>query len=85
MNYIFSRSSSGSPIDVQLSGPDFAVLDSLADQLKAQLATYPGVVDIIDSFESGKDELKLTLKPAARNLGLSSNDLASQICKAFFG
>jgi multidrug efflux pump subunit AcrB len=85
VSYIFSRSSSGAPIDVQLSGPDFAVLDEMANQLKEQLTTYPGVVDIIDSFESGKDELKLTLKPAARNLGLTSQDLARQVRQAFFG
>jgi multidrug efflux pump subunit AcrB len=42
-------------------------------------------VDILDSFESGKDELKLTLKPAARNLGLTSEDLARQVRQAFFG
>jgi len=85
VNYIFSRSGSGAPIDVQLSGPDFAVLDAFATKLKEQLATYPGVVDIVDSFESGKDELKLTLKPAARNLGLTSDDLARQVRQAFFG
>ena len=85
VSYIFSRSSSGSPIDVQLSGPDFNQLDALAIKLKEQLATYPGVVDILDSFESGKDELKLTLKPAARNLGLTSEDLARQVRQAFFG
>jgi multidrug efflux pump subunit AcrB len=85
VSYIFSRSSSGSPIDVQLSGPDFKQLDALATELKEQLATYPGVVDILDSFESGKDEIKLTLKPAARNLGLTSEDLARQVRQAFFG
>ncbi|MGC9450023.1 MAG: efflux RND transporter permease subunit [Oceanipulchritudo sp.] len=85
VSYIFSRSSSGAPIDVQLSGPDFRELDALAARLKEQLATYPGVVDIVDSFEAGKDELKLTLKPAARNLGLTSEDLARQVRQAFFG
>ncbi|MEX0325990.1 MAG: efflux RND transporter permease subunit [Puniceicoccaceae bacterium] len=85
VSYIFSRSSAGAPIDIQLSGPDFKQLDALSLKLKDQLATYPGVVDILDSFESGKDELKLTLKPAARNLGLTSEDLARQVRQAFFG
>ncbi len=85
VNYVFSRSSGGAPIDVQLSGPDFEQLDSLASSIKDQLATYPGVVDIVDSFEAGKDEIKLTLKPAATNLGLTTEDLARQVRQAFFG
>jgi multidrug efflux pump subunit AcrB len=85
VSYLFSRSGAGAPIDVQLSGPDFKKLDELAEKLKEQLATYPGVVDILDSFESGKDEIKLTLKPAASNLGITSEDLARQVRQAFFG
>jgi multidrug efflux pump subunit AcrB len=85
VSYVFSRASGGAPIDVQLSGPDFQQLDLLANAIKEQLATYPGVVDIADSFESGKDEIKLTLKPAARNLGLTTEDLARQVRQAFFG
>lgn len=85
VSYLFSRAGGGAPIDVQLSGPDFEQLDLLANAIKDQLATYPGVVDIADSFESGKDEIKLSLKPAARNLGLTTEDLARQVRQAFFG
>jgi len=85
VSYIFSRASGGAPIDVQLSGPDFTQLDIISNAIKDQLATYPGVVDIADSFEAGKDEIKLTLKPAARNLGLTTQDLARQVRQAFFG
>jgi multidrug efflux pump subunit AcrB len=85
VTYIFSRAGGGAPIDVQLSGPDFQQLDTLSNAIKEQLRTYPGVVDIVDSFESGKDEIKLSLKPAATNLGLTSQDLARQVRQAFFG
>lgn len=85
VGYVFSRASGGAPIDIQLSGPDFAVLDELSEAIKEQLAVYPGVVDIADSYESGKDEIKLTLKPAASNLGLTTADLARQVRQAFFG
>jgi multidrug efflux pump subunit AcrB len=85
VSYIFSRASGGAPIDVQLSGPDFAVLDALSEAIKEQLRTYPGVVDIADSFEAGKDEIKLRLKPAASHLGLTTEDLARQVRQAFFG
>ena len=85
VTYVFTRASGGAPIDVQLSGPDFEQLDQLAEAIKQQLETYPGVVDIADSFESGKDEIKLSLKPAATNLGLTTEDLARQVRQAFFG
>lgn len=85
VTYVFSRASGGAPIDVQLSGPDFGQLDTIAAAIKDHLRTYPGVVDIADSFEAGKDEIKLRLKPAATNLGLTSTDLARQVRQAFFG
>ncbi len=85
VSYVFSRSGAGAPIDVQLSGPDFAQLDALSEQIKARLLTYPGVTDVADSYEAGKDELKLTLKPAAVHLGLTAEDLARQVRQAFFG
>jgi multidrug efflux pump subunit AcrB len=85
VSYLFSRAGAGAPIDVQLSGPDFAELDYLSQRIQQHLATYPGVVDISDSFEAGKDEIKLRLKPAAYNLGLTPVDLARQVRQAFFG
>jgi multidrug efflux pump subunit AcrB len=85
VSYVFSRASGGSPIDIQLSGPDFEVLDRLSEAITEQLKTYPGVVDIADSYEAGKDEIKLSLKPAASNLGLTTADLARQVRQAFFG
>ena len=85
VTYVFSRASGGAPIDVQLSGPDFKQLDTIAAAIKEHLRTYPGVVDIADSFEAGKDEIKLRLKPAATNLGLTTTDLARQVRQAFFG
>ncbi|MFO8231639.1 MAG: efflux RND transporter permease subunit [Longimonas sp.] len=83
--YLFSRAGSESPIDVQLAGPDFGVLEQLSAQIQERLGSYPGIVDIADSFESGKDELQLNLKPAARNLGLTTRELARQVRQAFFG
>ena len=41
--------------------------------------------DIADTFRSGKQEIQLKLLPEARNLGLTLNDLASQVRNAFYG
>ena len=75
----------GAAIDIELFGTDFEELKSVADELKTALAGYPGVVDISDSFRSGKQEVKLSLKPEARYYGISLKHLGSQVRHAFYG
>ena len=77
----------GEAIDYQISGRNFADLQAAAAELRAELARYEGsgVFDIADSFRAGKQEIKLSLLPEARNLGLTLNDLARQVRNAFYG
>lgn len=75
----------GSPLDVQITGPEFGPLRTLAGQVRERLQTYPGVFDITDSFEDGKQEIKLRIRPEAELLGITLDDLARQVRHAFFG
>ena len=75
----------GNDIDIQLEGEDVEELRELAAALRAKLATYPGVLDITDSFRSGKQELKLSILPSGEALGLTLADLARQVRQAFYG
>jgi HAE1 family hydrophobic/amphiphilic exporter-1 len=75
----------GAPIEVRLISDSFADLRQVADQVKAELATYPGVLDIQDDFRPGKLEAQLALKPAGRAVGLTLADLASQVHQGLFG
>ncbi len=75
----------GNDIDIQLEGEDVEELRELAAKLRFKLAEYPGVVDITDSFRSGKQELKLDILPSGEALGLSLGDLAQQVRQAFYG
>ena len=77
--------SAGNPVEVHLSLKDHDQLLAAADDLKGELNKYPGVFDVSDSFLPGKDEMQLKLKPAARSLGLTLNDLAQQVRHAFYG
>ncbi len=76
---------SGSPVSVQLEGHDFDELRAAAIQVKEYLSEIPGVFGIEDSFEGGKEEVKLTLKPSAESLGLTLIDLGQQVRNAFYG
>ncbi len=75
----------GDPIDVQLQSSNVEQLEVAAEELKTRLAEYPGVFDIGDSFQGGKDEIQLDILPAAETLGLTLDDLASQVRQAFYG
>ncbi|MCP5067057.1 MAG: efflux RND transporter permease subunit [bacterium] len=77
--------SAGKPIDIQLRGPELDELRAAAGELKTAIASYPGVVDVNDSFRAGKKEVKLALKPSGEALGLSLADLARQVRQAFYG
>ena len=77
--------SAGNPVEVHLSLDNHDQLLAAADDLKAELAKYPGTFDISDSFLPGKQEMQLKLKPAARSLGLTLSDLARQVRYAFYG
>lgn len=75
----------GDPINIQLTGADFDRLTEVANTLKLRLTEYPGLYDIQDSFDRGKEEIQLRLRPAAELLGLTSGDLGRQVRAAFFG
>jgi multidrug efflux pump subunit AcrB len=75
----------GLPIDIQLQGSDIGELRRAAEEVRAELAQYPGVLDIADSFRAGKQEMKLAILDSAEPLGLTLQDLARQVRQAFYG
>jgi len=77
--------SAGAPIDVELSADSFEDLMSASERLKDELRKYKGVKDISDNIQGGKQEIKLRLTPRGQALGLSVEDLGSQVRGAFYG
>ncbi|MBT8366871.1 MAG: efflux RND transporter permease subunit, partial [Deltaproteobacteria bacterium] len=75
----------GNPVEIHLSLDNNDQLNAAANDLKLELQRYPGVFDVSDSFLPGKKEMQLKLKPAARSLGLTLDDLARQVRHAFYG
>ncbi|QNN25440.1 efflux RND transporter permease subunit [Planctomycetales bacterium ZRK34] len=85
LTYVSSFFSAGNAIEVELAHRDFETLLRAVESLKATLRQYAGVSDIDDSFEPGKREIKLAIKPAGRTLGLTLMDLAEQVRFGFYG
>ena len=75
----------GKAVSLELYGKDFEELRTAAAELRVALQGYNGVMDVSDSFRGGKQEVQLALLPAARNLGLTLNDLGQQVRQAFYG
>jgi len=75
----------GAPIEVWLQGNDMDHILAAADDLMARLSKFEGVYQIRSDFPPGKNEMRLTLKPEARALGLTVNDLARQVYAGYYG
>ncbi len=75
----------GKPISLLFASDSIADLEVLAQEVRGALERYPGVFDITDSFDAPLEELVLSLKPAAENLGITLADVATQIRQAFYG
>jgi len=75
----------GRAIEIRILGDDLRALKRESIKVQAWLARYRGVQDLMDDLRPGKPELLLRLRPGARRLGLSAQDVASQLRTAFHG
>jgi multidrug efflux pump subunit AcrB len=75
----------GAKINLQLSGSDAEQLALASNQLQNKLAQYNGVFDIYNSQGTGGQEIQISLKPYASQLGISLADVGRQVRQAFFG
>lgn len=67
----------GRPVEVRIQSEDFAVNKTIADEIKAHLATIPGVSGIDDNLEEGPREVRLALDAErAGRFGLTFEDVA---------
>ena len=85
LSFTASVVSVGEPVSVEVSAPTADKLERSVDAVRDSLDRFAGVFDIKSDQDQGKREVELGLKPAARSLGLTLNDLAGQVRAAFFG
>jgi len=75
----------GAPIEVWLQGQNMNDILGAAEDLMKRLRRFDGVYQIRSDFSRGKNELRLELRPEARTLGLTVDDLARQIYAGYYG
>jgi multidrug efflux pump subunit AcrB len=77
--------SAGKAVSFDLTMHDEVALHRAVEELKRELKKYPGVYDIDDSYIPGKEEIRISLKPSAKTLGITLSELARQVRDAFYG
>ena len=77
--------SAGAAVDIQLSHLDEDVLAEASRELTSRLREFPALINVDNSYASGKPQLDFRLLPEAAGLGLTSTDVARAIRSSFFG
>jgi HAE1 family hydrophobic/amphiphilic exporter-1 len=73
-------------IQIQLRGPDIAVLNRLADQLQSDVKSVPGAVDVGLSTKGQRPEVTIDLnRGLAGSLGVTAAQVAQAVRPAFAG
>lgn len=85
LTFVSDAFSAGDAINFRLEGRNEDNLKFASSQLAEELARYPGVFDITDSFRAGKQEVQIQILERGENLGLSLNNIATQVRQAFYG
>lgn len=80
-----SAGPSSHPISIQITGDDPLILKAISGEVESYIRKFPGVFDLRDNFEAGKEEIKIKLKPHAYNLGLTDQQVALELRNAFWG
>lgn len=75
----------GAPVQVCLDGENLETLNAASDKVMERLAGIDGVYFTESDTAPGKNEIRFRLKPQARSLGLTVNDLAKQLYDSYYG
>jgi len=73
------------PIEVRILGTHLDDMEAASERIQAKLREFDGVTDVYQDLLPGKRQLQIKLRPAARALGLTLDDVATQLRHGFFG
>ncbi len=75
----------GKPIEIWIMGDDLGQMRLASEEIQRFLRNFTGLYQVEDDFRPGKRELRASLKPEARSMGLTTQNLARQIRYGFYG
>lgn len=75
----------GPPLTFTVTGPEGAPLGEAVERMKRVMAEFDGVFGISDDADSGKREVRFTLRDGAAELGFTRASLGRQIQGMVFG
>ncbi|WP_078126005.1 efflux RND transporter permease subunit [Leptospira alexanderi] len=76
----------GKPVAIEIRGDDYDNLIAIGEEYKAVMAKVPGITDIGDDFNEGKDEIRIKVDESlASTAGVSVFKVAQAINTAFQG
>lgn len=76
----------GKPINIEISGDDFAKLGELAEQIKREIQNIPGIADLKDNFDRTKPEIQVLVdREKAALFGLNTAMIGSTVRTAING
>ncbi|SMO51059.1 efflux RND transporter permease subunit [Gracilimonas mengyeensis] len=75
----------GAPVEISLFGRDAKQLESASSDLKRELRKMSALYNVLDNSQLGSQEIRISLKPQAYNLGFNYNSLMQQVRSAYFG
>ncbi len=85
IDFNFTISDNVTGVQFAVNHSDLDTLRAAAADLKAQLRSYATTYDIVDNLQTSAEEMRFSLRPDARALGLTLNDVTSQVRQAFYG
>ncbi|MBK1620914.1 acriflavin resistance protein [Lamprobacter modestohalophilus] len=75
----------GIPVEIRLQGEDLDALKAAALEASTQLAGYEAVFNVIDDLRPGKPQRRYRLAEGAHGLGLTAEEVATQLRAAWLG
>jgi multidrug efflux pump subunit AcrB len=81
----FSPGHFGKAMEIWVLGRDLGVMRKASADLRARMAEVKGLYNIEEDYRPGKREVRIALRPQARNLGLTLADVSGQVRSAFYG
>ena len=85
IDLVYTQDNPDPGLQFRISAPDFDELRLAVDDLEEQLYSYDTLYDIRDDMLSSTDEIQLSLKPGAEQLGVTLGDVSRQVRQAYYG